>query len=619
MVRSEEATNAAAGGTGAASADDETRHSTLRWLAFQEFFEDVAAEELEILLDDIALIPLRRGEALSSEAHAQGDIYILRTGLAVASFSTPEGHASEMAPLEPGDLTGGFAILTGSSFPITVRALRDCTFYRIGETAFRTFLQTSHRGSLGVMRHVGRWLLNSIRPVARPREGRNVALVPVADGLDLVAIGDTIARYIATQRLAVEFLPPASAPDNSEILLAIEAINDVVVMVTSPEDPAWQKRAIANADLVVLVDQAGRTPLPLPDLDEICGDGPKPTLDLLVIHPSEARYPAPSARWAGRTDFDERMNIRDGDASDLEFVARMLTGRAVGLVLAGGGARGYVHMGVIRALREAGMPIDMVAGTSMGAIIGATLAYGWSGDRTMAALRAMYARNSPVGDYTLPLVSLVRGNRVSQRLRDSFEDLTIDEMWRPFFCVSSNLSTGRPHIHRSGKTWEALRASSALPGILPPMMLEGQVLVDGAIMNNFPVDVMRQRGRGAVIGSHIKVDEAFLSTLANIEDLGILGLARQIRAQPVNIFSIMSRTATVSSLKQSEYCCAVSDFLIEAPASDVGLLDWRSLDLLAERAYRHTSEAIEESGLTYDTLIAALGGNLEQFPLRAHG
>lgn len=619
MRLSDEAKKAEADGAARPSAHEETRHSTLRWLAFQEFFEDVAAEDLEILFEDMTFFRLRRGEALSSEAQSQGDVYILRTGLAVASFSAPEGHAAEMAPLTSGDLVGGFELLAGSTFPISVHAVRDCMFYRIGATAFRKFINTSHRGSLGVMRHVGRWLLSSIRPVSRPRKGRNIVLVPVAEGLDLVGMGDAMARHIASQRLAVEFLPPDAAPESSEVLLTIEAVNEVVLMVTSPDDLVWQKRAIANADQVVLVDRAGGTPLQIPDLNEICGDGPQPKLDLLIIHPPENRYPASPARWNGHLDFDERLNIRDRNQSDLEFVARMLVGRAVGLVLAGGGARGFVHVGVIRALQEAGMPIDMVAGTSMGGIIAATLAYGWSNAQTMAALRAMYERNSPVGDYTLPLVSLVRGSRVSQRLRDAFEELTIEEMWRPFFCVSSNLSTGRPHIHRSGIAWQALRASSALPGILPPMMLEGQALVDGAVMNNFPVDIMRQRARGAVIGSHIKVDEAFVSSLANIEDLGILGLARQIRAQPVNIFSIMSRTATVSSLKQSQYCCSVADFLIEAPASDVGLLDWRSLDLLAERAYRHTSEMIENRGLTYDTLVAGLDGNHEHSPIRAYG
>lgn len=609
------------GGVSAAAPllNGEARLAILRWLEFLEVFEDVPAAELDILLEDITPVQLRRGEALSSKGAAEGDIHILRSGAALVSFAGPSGEAAEMAPLEPGDLAGGFAILTKSSFPVTVHALRDCIFYRIGEPAFRKFLETSHVGSLGVMRHVGRWLVNSIRPSARPREGRNIALVPVSVGLDLENIGAVMARYLSDQRLAVEFITSSSAPESAEILCAIEAVNDVVVMVTSPDDPEWQKRAIANSDRVVLVDFAGHPPLPQPDLLDICGNGPRPKLDLLVIHEPGRRYPSVADRWRERPDIDERMNVRGGDASDLEFVARMLVGRAVGLVLAGGGARGYVHLGVVRALQEAGMPIDMVAGTSMGAIIAAGLSYGWSGEEMMRALRAMFERNSPVGDYTFPLVSLVRGNRVSRRLRDVFGELSLEETWRPYFCVSSNLSTGRPHIHSSGRAWEALRATSALPGILPPILLDGQVLVDGAIMNNFPVDIMRGKGRGAVIGSHIKVDEAFLSTLSNIEDLGAWRLARRIREQPVNIFSIMSRTATVSSLKQSEYCCAISDFLIQAPAADVGLLDWKSLERLSERAYRFTCDLLDDEGMSYYRLIAALDGEPPPAAPGCHG
>lgn len=587
----------------AVSLDDAGRRSALRWLEFLELFEDVPAEDLGILLEDVSMVRLDRGQLLLDGDGSGGAVFILRSGSALASFTGPHGEMADMAPLEPGDMVGGLSALTRTSFGLTVQAMRDTVVYRVGEAAFLRFLDNSHKGALRVMRHLSRWLVQSMNPVQRPRESNNIALVAVAEGIDLDSIGDTITRYLADRQLAVELITPSSAPDSSEVVCAIEAVNDVVVMTTSAADPKWLERAVANADRVVLVDAPGHPARPEPDLLRICGQGRRPLLDLLVLHDAATEYPGLAARWQAREDLDERMNIRQGSAADLEFVARMLVGRAVGLVLAGGGARGYVHLGVARALREAGIPIDMVAGTSMGGIVAAGIGYMWSIERMSSALGDMFAKNSPVGDYTLPLVSLVRGYRVSRRLRDTFGDLSLDNMWRPFFCVSSNLSNGSPFVHRTGPAWEALRATSALPGILPPMVLNRQVLVDGAIMNNFPVDIMRRMGRGVVIGSNIKVDEQFLSTLTNIEDLGAWGLAKRIRNQPVNIFSIMSRTATISSLKQTRYCCSIADLLIEAPADDVGLLDWKALHKLSDRAYRHTCDLIERNGITYDTLI----------------
>src|SRR5690606_28931313 len=145
------------------------------------------------------------------------------------------------------------------------------------------------------------------------------------------------------------------------------------------------------------------------------------------------------------------------------------------MVFAGGGARGFAHLGVVRAFREAGIPIDMTGGTSMGAIIGAGISCEWSTEHFLDRLHQLFAMSSPVRDYTLPLVSIVRGRLVARRLQSAFGEIDIEHMWRPFFCVSSDLTLGRPRVHRAGRLWRALRASSALPGILPPVIADGHV------------------------------------------------------------------------------------------------------------------------------------------------
>src|SRR6185369_16563668 len=107
-------------------------------------------------------------------------------------------------------------------------------------------------------------------------------------------------------------------------------------------------------------------------------------------------------------------------ASDVERVARLLTGRSIGLVLSGGGARGFAHIGVVRALREAGMRIDSVGGTSIGAIIGAGVAADWSDEEMLEKYRIAFVAGRPLKDYTFPFVSLVSGRRVAHLLREAF-------------------------------------------------------------------------------------------------------------------------------------------------------------------------------------------------------
>jgi len=192
-----------------------------------------------------------------------------------------------------------------------------------------------------------------------------------------------------------------------------------------------------------------------------------------------------------------------GVHEDIHRLARFVSGRAVGLVLAGGGARGFAHIGILKALTEAGVPIDQLGGTSMGAIIAAGVAAEWDTRDLAKRLRHAFVETNPLSDYTFPLIALFRGRKVSQLLRQNFGEIRIEELPKPFFCVSSDLTSGRIHVHRSGPLWRALRASVALPGILPPVTHHGHLLVDGGVMNNLPVDVMAQNPHGPIIASDV--------------------------------------------------------------------------------------------------------------------
>src|SRR6202035_4079754 len=180
-----------------------------------------------------------------------------------------------------------------------------------------------------------------------------------------------------------------------------------------------------------------------------------------------------------------------GDAADLGRLARLITRRGGRLVLSGGGARGFAHLGIIRALREARVPIDFVGGSSIGSIIAAGVAVGWSDDEMRLRYRRSFVDTNPVNDYTFPFVALTRGRKVSRLLQREYGDILIEDLRRPFFCVSANLSTGRALEHRDGRLADALRASVAIPGVLPPVFHGDDVLVDGATINNLPVDVMQ--------------------------------------------------------------------------------------------------------------------------------
>ena len=222
----------------------------------------------------------------------------------------------------------------------------------------------------------------------------------------------------------------------------------------------------------------------------------------------------------------------------------------VGLVLSGGGAKGFAHVSVLKKLDEAGVRVDYIAGTSMGAIIGGLYASGYNARELDSVLRvydldglvrddlprevSSFYQKENDGKYaiSLPLtkgkIELPTAVSTGQNAFNIFSQLTehvhqVDDFSKldiPFFCISTNLETGEEVVLDKGFLPEAIRASGSFPGLLAPVKVDGKVLVDGGIVDNFPVEKMKEKGVDFVIGVNVSAG------LKDIEDLiiGSLGI-----------------------------------------------------------------------------------------------
>ena len=202
-------------------------------------------------------------------------------------------------------------------------------------------------------------------------------------------------------------------------------------------------------------------------------------------------------------------------AEDLGRLARILAGCAIGVTLGGGGARGFAHIGVIRALEEARIPIDMICGVSMGAIIAGQYAMGWDWPTMIRSNKRLLADRRLNTDLALPLFSLSSGRRFRSALKTFFGEIEIEDLWLSYFCTSCNLSSSELVVHRRGRLWWSVNASNAIPGLLPPVLDGGQLLIDGGVLNNQPGDLLKEVCGGPVIVSMVSprkdlaMDESF--------------------------------------------------------------------------------------------------------------
>jgi NTE family protein len=491
------------------------------------------------------------------------------------------------------------AVLAGRPRSATVIALRDTEVGRLSKRAFDAVLLDHPQAMYRIAQ------LTVQRLDASQRQQRGKRAVPrtftiVPQDID-VDVGQFATQLVATlnETARTELVwSVRGQAHTSHWFHNVESANDFVVYVADPRLTSWSKLCMRQADSLLLLARADGEPSNWPML-AAQGES-RATLqraEIVLLHDGVmARDHA--RHWLARQPGLAHHHVRhEGDVARL---ARLLTGRGVGLVLSGGGARGFAHIGALKALREAHVPIDAVGGTSMGAILGAGIALEWSHEEMVERFKRSFVDTNPLNDYTLPLLSLVSGRKVSGLLRGEFAELDIEDLPLPFYCVSSNLTTGRIAVHRSGLLWRWLRASVAIPGVLPPIFHGGEVHVDGGVMSNLPIDIMREVGRGPVIGVDVGADRAFTADFDDVDVPGLWKAMSWFRAKKkrVNIFQVLWRAGMVNSAAATMAHREQTDLLLQPPLESVDMLNWKAFERAIDVGYRYTLERLEKMAPT---------------------
>jgi NTE family protein len=540
---------------------------------------------------ELRWVRVQGGQTLFRENDVADALYVVMSGCLGVSVSDGHGGNTLISRISAGETVGEMGILDGGFRSATVEALRDTELLRLDKSSCERLVERYPRSMLSLMSLLVRRLRNTTRHLDEQAQVRTVALVPADWFVDHRRVAhDLVNRLVADGQRAL-LLDCKSANRSTEWLSVMETGHDLVVYCAEPENPDWTKLCLRQADRVLLLASSG-APFMMPTwLAEVDMDCRRP-FDLVMIQQGRQNIGRTVERWRARLPIDVVCQVRHGNPNDIARLLRLLRGTAVGLVLSAGGARGFAHLGVVRALREAHVPIDRVGGCSMGAIVGAAVAMEWGDAEIRERLRSAFVESNPINDYTLPFLSLVKGNKVARRLEEHFGSIDIEDLWRPFFCVSTNLSAGVLVVHRDGPLTRALRASVAIPGLLPPVMIDREAHVDGGVMNWLPVDVM-----GSKRGPIIAVDAASDPALASFEEgngtQSDWRLWRRWGKMPP-IVDLLFRAATVSSDALGKAARGQANILFKPALETVDLLDWKACDRAIDAGYRHAIEKLEQ-------------------------
>ena len=557
---------------------------------------------------------LEAGDVLFTEGDPSDAAYFVVSGRLTAHAAGDQ--ARDICPREliAGQIVGELGLLDSSARAATVRSTRDTTLARFSKSDFESLVNAHPALAL----HVARGVLSLLRAPRRASDRGTSVAVAVTAPIDCRAFVDAmeheIARHGTVTRLSSDRIDSllnepgisqagittVGLPRLTEFLHEVELEHRHVLYQADAEPTAWSRRALRHADRCVIVCSAHPDGAEVRRIQEFLSQLPPParaTSWLAVMHPRGVTQSRGAAELRKRYDVGQVIHLRADDSGAIARMARTAVGHGVGLVLGGGGARGFAHLGVFRALEELGLPVDRVGGASIGAPIGAGMALGMDAAELTQEVTRQFHR---LKDYTLPVVSILGGRRIAKNITQSMGGLDVEDLVLPYYCVSTNLTQSRLEVHRHGDLARAVRASVAIPGVLPPVASDGDLLVDGGVLSNLPVGPMRADNAVAHI---IAVDVAPPDGPRARVDFGLSvsgwrALARSIgpgRSPYPGVASVLMRTMIVASMRDRNELLSQHnvDLHLGLEMRGVGLLAFEQVRSVADAGYEAAMPRIE--------------------------
>jgi len=595
--------------------------------------------------DLVEWVQLGDGQTLFRQGDIGDSMYIVVNGRLQVVVETQHGDFEIVGELSRGELIGEVSMFTHEGRTATVRSVRDSVLARISKPVFERITRQYPQMMFAITETLIDRLRNDMRRHRRLAGSipKNIAVIghrkdaPVREFCRRLV--QSLRTYSSVLYLNNESLDQMIGWSGAAELAVKDPYNirlitwlddqeikyDFLVYEADPGITAWTERALQQADLVLILAEPHTDPSPGAIEMAFLSHFNRITLAqkaLVLIHPPDTVSPSGTRLWLAERTVASHHHLRGLSEEDIDRLARIISGRAIGLVLGGGGARGLAHIGVIRALQEAGIPIDVIGGTSAGAYIAAQYAMGWDHDELYRQNKAILGHYSVIKDLTLPVMALLSKRKIDKLMQNIFGERRLEDLWINCFAISCNLSNSDTIIHRTGPVWEAIRATTALPGVVPPVIKNHQVYIDGGVLDNLPAGVIRKMARGLVISVNVIPDEEMMIR-CETPDLPSPWTVLwhwlnpfQKALQVPNLVHIIMRTQVIRSINQGQVAAMEADIYLKPPIDDFGLLEFTAIDQLVQTGYEYAKtqlDAWEHSDQFEDTLALILSERFRRF------
>ncbi|XP_048732326.2 patatin-like phospholipase domain-containing protein 7 isoform X2 [Ostrea edulis] len=593
------------------------------------------------------------GKALFRQGDQSDHIYIVLTGRLRSVITKEDGKKELVGEYGRGELVGIVEVLTEAKRTTTIMAIRDTECAKLPAELLNLIKRKYPQIVTRLIHLLGERLLGQLQtkstdsfpiadPVVKDKTSvgnlATVAVLPISKDVQvtsftlelqhaLTAIGSSmrLTSDIVKANLGAAALDSVNEFRLLNWLGQQEDIHRMTLYQCDYTLTKWTKNCIRQADCILIVGLFDGDPVVSELEKQIETLAVRAQKELVLLHREDAETPKGTVEWLNargwlsshhhikcpkrvltkRTEakiielYQRHMETKPDRMSDFSRLARFLTGTSIGVVLGGGGARGLSHVGIIRALVEAQIPVDMIGGTSMGALIGALYA-----DSVSLSTFAQRAREWSIGmtsiwkkilDITYPVTSMFTGKAFNDSIEEVFKHRQVEDLWIPYFCITTDISNSSMKAHTHGSLWRYVRASMSLSGYLPPLCdpVDGHLLLDGGYINNLPADVMKAKGARNIFAMDVgSIDETDLTNYGDhLSGWWLLWKRWNPWAASVKVpdmAEIQTRLAYVSCVRQLEMV-KNSDFCeyIRPPIDKYGTLQFGSYDEINEVGYNH--------------------------------
>lgn len=478
------------------------------------------------LLSKFSQVEIQKDQVLFYQGDPSDSIYLVISGKLGAELTSAAGDTRIIGHIDQTETVGESGALTNEPRTLTVKALKDTKLLKLSA---RDFIEICHQYPAVMFATVHPIISRSksiIQMLSAEKTSKHIVIVAAYHQVSLEdflaklqEVADKLPSVLLVSDYFKEFhdknADSATVKEKIHKFSQNKKSSHKIVYVLGWHDSPLAKVAFKKASMVYIAGHSQVTPkidshvlAKLQSRHSHFNSDP----ELIIIHPEGTTAPHNTDAWLAQTDFRLHHHVRLDNSRDIHRLLRFVRGRANGLVLSGGGTRGWAHLGAIKAIRESKVPIDMIGGVSVGAIVGACYALHESYEEAYERFYDVVVGSSHSVSFrslTWPSISIFSAKYFTQALVDAFGTMQIEDLWLPYFCVSSNLATGSETVHTQGSLWEINRASSSLPGLIPPMLINGEMHLDGGLLNNLPVDIMR-----GYLGSKARIIAVELNSFA---------------------------------------------------------------------------------------------------------